>query len=131
VQLDVLSESQPVPLADQAIRQGMELLSKRHFAELGKLLGVPVSRAKEIARFISDNLNPYPARSHWGNIHQGVGPPRMFIHSPDIVISQLNNTPDPTLVVEVLLPLAGRLRINTLFRQLLQRPRRTSANNGI
>lgn len=121
VQLDVLSESQPVPpLADQAIRQGMELLSKRHFSDLGKLLGVPVAQAREIARFIGDNLNPYPARSHWGNIHQGVEAAQDVYHSPDIVISLLNNTPDSTLVVEVLSPLAGRLRISTLFRLSMQ-----------
>jgi len=121
VQLEVLGETQLVPtLADQAIRQGMELLSKRRFAELGKLLGISTARAKEIARFISDNLNPFPARTHWGNIHQGAEAAQDVYHFPDIVISQLNDVPDSALVVEVISPLAGRLRINSLFRQSLQ-----------
>jgi RNA polymerase sigma-54 factor len=121
VQLEVLGETQPIPLlADQAIRQGMELLSKRHFAELGKLIGVSTNHAREIARFISDNLHPYPARMHWGNIHQGMEAAQDVYHFPDIIISQLNDAPGSNLVVEVISPLAGRLRINTLFRQSLQ-----------
>jgi RNA polymerase sigma-54 factor len=120
VQLDVLAETQPVPpLAGQAIREGMDLLSRRHFAELGRLLGVSTARAKEIARFISDNLNPYPARSHWGNIHQGAKAVQDVYHFPDIVINRLNESFVSPLVVEVISPLAGRLRVSSLFRQSL------------
>lgn len=120
VQLEILSETQPIPpLAPQAIQQGMDLLSRHHYAELGRLLQISTTRAKEIARFISDNLNPYPARSHWGNIHQGVEPTQQVYHFPDILISHMNDDHDSTLVVEVISPLAGRLRVSSLFRQSL------------
>ncbi|OGO31095.1 MAG: hypothetical protein A2Z16_15550 [Chloroflexi bacterium RBG_16_54_18] len=118
VQLEVLGETQSIPpMTDQAIRQGMDLLSRRHFTELGKLLGISTSRVKQIARFISDNLNPYPARSHWGSVHQGVEPAQDVYHFPDILISRLNDNPDSSLVVEVISPLAGMLHLNSLFRQ--------------
>jgi RNA polymerase sigma-54 factor len=120
VQLDVLAETQAVPpLAEQAIQRGWDLLSKRHFAELGKLLKISTPRAREIARFIGENLNPYPARSHWGNIHQGREAPQDVYRFPDILISQLKDGTDSTLVVEVISPLVGRLRLSPLFRQSL------------
>jgi RNA polymerase sigma-54 factor len=118
--LEVLAETRPVPtLAAQAVREGMDLLSRRHFAELGKLLKIPISRAKEIACFISDNLNPYPARSHWGNIHQGAEPVQDVYRFPDILINQLNDGSRSPLVVEVISPLAGKLRVSPMFRQSL------------
>lgn len=118
VQLEVLGETQSIPpMTDQVVRQGMGLLSRRHFAELGKLLGISTSRVKQIARFISKNLNPFPGRSHWGSVHQGVEPAQDVYHFPDILIGRLNDNPDSTLIVEVISPLAGRLRLNPLFRQ--------------
>ncbi len=121
VQLEVLGETQSIPpMTDQVIRQGIGLLSRRHFTELGKLLGISASQVKQIARFISGNLNPYPARSHWGNVHQGTEPAQDVYHFPDILISRLNDNPDSSLIVEVISPLAGRLRLNLLFRQSIR-----------
>ena len=72
IQLEVLSETQPVPpLAKQAIVEGFDLLRRRQYAELAKLLQVSTSQVEEIAQFIGANLNPFPARSHWGDIRQG------------------------------------------------------------
>jgi len=120
VQLEVLSETQPVPtLAHKAIQEGMDLLSHRHFGELASLLGIPVPRVKEIARFISENLNPYPARAHWGNIHQGTEAAHDVYSFPDILISPLTQEPEATLVVEVISPMAGKLRVSPMFRQAL------------
>jgi RNA polymerase sigma-54 factor len=71
VQLEVLSETRHVPdMAVQAIQNGMDLLSRRRYQELGVLLGISTTRAREIARFIGDNLNPFPGRAHWGESHQ-------------------------------------------------------------
>src|SRR5690606_15440756 len=116
VQLPVLSETRPVPpLAFKAIEEGMEMLSRRSYPELGRLLKVSAAEAQEIARFISDNLNPYPGRAHWGESHTTESSPNTY-YEPDIVISRLHNTPDPPPVVAVISPYAGRLRVNPLFR---------------
>jgi RNA polymerase sigma-54 factor len=120
VQLEVLAETRPIPkLASKAIEQGMDLLSRRQYGELARLLGVPTPQAKEIAVFISDNLNPYPARAHWGSQNGPSQADNQVFTTPDVIISLLEKSPDSALVVEVISPLAGRLRINPLFRQAL------------
>ena len=120
VQLKVLSETRPTPpLASKAIQEGMDLLGRHQYGELGRLLDVSINQAKKIAYFISENLNPYPARAHWGDIHQSAEPIHDVYHLPDIIISFLNNSPEPTLVVEIVAPLAGKLRVNPMFRSAL------------
>ncbi len=118
VQLEILSETQDVPpLAAEAIRCGMSALSRHQYAELARLLKTSTHQARQIATFISENLNPYPARSHWGSVRQPSRFPQDVYRLPDIVISRYNDSPDSPLVVEVISPLAGKLRINPLFRQ--------------
>jgi RNA polymerase sigma-54 factor len=127
VQLEVLAESRPAPeLAAQAIQQGMDLLSRRAYSELGRRLGISARQAELVASFISDNLNPFPGRAHWGDIHQGAEA-RPIFQEPDIVISRLHQGSDTPLVVEVVSPYAGALRVSPLFRQALtQAPREKS-----
>ncbi len=119
VQLEVLGESRRVPaLAAQAIRQGMDLLSRRAYSELARLLRVSAAQAGQIAAFISENLNPFPARAHWGDIHAGAGE-QLVYQEPDVIINRLHEGEDTPLVVEVVSPYAGSLRVNPLFRQAL------------
>lgn len=123
VQLEVLRETIQVPhLAEKAILAGIELLSPHHLPELARHLSIPVSQAREIVRFISDNLNPFPGRAHWGdqtnlgsNHRQGD-----TYHFPDIIISRVNDKEDSPLVVEIAMPFYGTLRVNPLFRDALQ-----------
>ncbi|HLE13876.1 MAG TPA: hypothetical protein VI776_03935 [Anaerolineales bacterium] len=119
-QLEVLAETRPVPsLAAQAIRQGLDLMSRHQYGELGRLLGVPARRAQEIATFIGDNLNPFPARAWWGDIRQGHGAtPSVYVY-PDVVINWLQDGPGTVLMIEVISPFAGLLRVNPLFRHSL------------
>ena len=73
-----------------------------------------------MAQFISDNLNPFPARTNWGSFRQpGEKNPEVF-HHPDILISYLNNKPGNSLVVEIITPSRGTLRINPLFKKALK-----------
>lgn len=126
VQTDVLSETNYVPpLASRAITEGMELLSRHSYTELGRLLSISADDAREIARFISENLNPYPARSHWGNIRDGSASKQDY-QSPDVIISILNH-PKQNLVVEIISPYTGRLRINPLFRDAIREARSENA----
>lgn len=119
VQLEVLGESREVPpLAEKAIRLAMDLLSRRAYPELGRKLGVPTRQAVQLAEFISENLNPFPARAHWGDIHSGAEQKPNY-QQPDILITRLQETEDSPLVVEIVSPYAGSLRINPLFRQAI------------
>lgn len=121
VQLEILAKMQSVPqYIEQAIREGMDLISKHHFTKLGKLLGVSPQEAEDVARFISTNLNPYPGRSHWGSIRQGNKIQPQVYHHPDILISKLNGQNGGPLVIEILFPLRGSLRVNPLFRKELK-----------
>ncbi|HWQ84039.1 MAG TPA: hypothetical protein VN363_05700 [Anaerolineales bacterium] len=119
VQLEILEETGDVPpLAAAAIQKGMDLLSRHAYMELGKRLKVSAAEAQEIARFISENLNPYPARAHWGSVRHSTHAQPNY-PSPDVMISRLTNEPTTPLVVEVISPYAGMLRVNPLFRQSL------------
>jgi len=120
VQLDVLAEMTSIPpFTSKAIQEGMDLLSRRQFGELGHKLHIPLSNVKEIAKFIGENLNPYPARAHWGDVRQVAPSNQDVYYYPDIVISSQNDSDSASLLVEVISPMAGRLRINPLFREAI------------
>jgi RNA polymerase sigma-54 factor len=121
VQLDVLSESRRVPdLARRIVQEGMELMSRRQYSELARLLKATTIKVQQAINFISENLNPFPARSHWGDVRQP-GPAKVSTyHQPDIIISFLNEDPSNPLVVEIIMPLMGTLRINPLFRSAMR-----------
>lgn len=122
VQLQVLRENgNSIPeLAEKAIKEGMSYLSRHQYAELAKSLKVHTSEAEQLARFISNNLNPFPGRSHWGDIRQNTNDHPPVYTQPDIIIKQLYQSADSSLVVEILLPLRGTLQINSLFRKTLR-----------
>ncbi len=123
IQLEVLGENRSVPpLAEKAIQAGIELLSPHHLPELAHQLNVPLNQAREIARFISDNLNPFPARAHWGELpasDAAQGQENAF-HFPDIIISRISDDENSGFVVEIAMPFYGTLRVNPLFREALQ-----------
>lgn len=118
VQLDVLSKTKAVPdHVEIAIREGIDLLSRHHFTKLGQKLGISAQEAEEISRYISTNLNPYPSRSYWGSVRQGSETTPQVYHHPDILIGHLNKKTDGPLVIEILFPVRGPLRLNPLFRK--------------
>lgn len=120
VQLEALAESRPVPaLAGEIIRQGMDLLSRRQYAELARLLRASQRQVQQAVHFISENLNPFPARTHWGDVRTP-GPSGLQVyHQPDILISHLKDNRNDRLVVEIIMPVYGTLRVNPLFRQVI------------
>jgi RNA polymerase sigma-54 factor len=123
IQLEVLGENLPVPpLAEAAIRAGIELLSPHHLPELAKHLNIPPAQAREIVRFIGDNLNPFPARAHWGDQpnSESAQERENTFHFPDIIISRISEDENTALVVEIAMPFYGTLRVNPLFREALQ-----------
>lgn len=123
VQLQILAENQRVPeLAEQMIREGIDLLSKRQFSELARRLKSTPQKVEYTAQFISDNLNPFPARAYWGDIHQGTQSPPQVYSNPDILLRLLDEkNADSQIVAEIIMPIRGSLRINPLFRKALQK----------
>lgn len=127
IQLEVLAETRDVPaLAGRVIQEGMDLLSRRAYNELGRLLGVTTQEAIQIAQFISQNLNPYPAQEHWGDNRIDADTPPVY-KDADIIISRLYDTPETPLVVEIVSPYAGSLRVNPLFSQAISQAPREKA----
>jgi RNA polymerase sigma-54 factor len=123
VQLEILSETQPVPpLTADAIREGWDLLSRRRYPELARQLSLPLPRVHEIARFIASNLYPFPARSHWGDTRttaSSADTRRNTYYYPDVIVSQSTEGENTYLVVEVALPFAGTLRLDPVFKEAL------------
>ncbi|MCL5429061.1 MAG: hypothetical protein M1347_04560 [Chloroflexi bacterium] len=117
-QLESFGNQAPNPeLCARTIREGMGLLSKHQYAELGHLLGVSKTKAQQIGEFITANLSPFPARAHWGSLGtQNADAPTTYTR-PDIIV---NRQEDGRLIVEVMWPLRGLLRINPLFQQALR-----------
>ncbi len=121
VQLEVLEETRPIPsLAKELVRRGMDLLCRHQYAELAHMFKASLRQIKAVSQFISDNLNPYPARSHFGDARQPAKDDVQVYHRPDIIISFLNDDPNNPLVIEIILPINGTLRINPLFRKAVQ-----------
>lgn len=119
VQLEILRETREVPpKAEDAITLGMELLSRYAYAELGRLLKIPTNQAEEIANFIAHNLNPYPARAYWGE-YASTSDLAQVYYNADIIINRLDNSPASPLVVEIISPYSGSLRVNPLFREAI------------
>src|SRR4030042_2364054 len=122
IQLEVLSENLSVPpLAEKAIRAGIELLSPQHFPDLARTLNISAPQARDIVRFIIDNLNPFPGRAHWGdqtNAASSDGGENTY-HFPDIIIGRVSEAEDSPLIVEIAMPFYGTLRVNPLFREAL------------
>jgi RNA polymerase sigma-54 factor len=123
VQLEVLKENHNIPAkAYQAVQEGLHLISKRRYVELGRMLGISASQAIEIVEFVVRNLNPYPARSHWGDTvnHQNPREIAEVYYTPDIIISKISESANSGLLVEIATPFRGSLHINPLFRQALR-----------
>ena len=96
----------------------MDLLSRRAIQEISRKYSVTTDEIHETIRFISENLNPYPGRANWSGASSVQSNPAYSIH--DIIISRLNDRIDTPLIVEILSPYAGGLRVNPLFRTAIQ-----------
>ncbi len=121
VQLKVLSENKVIPeYSEEIIDQFMDLLSKRQYGEIAKKLGIGQQRVEKIASFIGENLNPFPARAHWGNVRNPSTPETSVYHQPDVIIKFMNDDPAAQLVVEIIMPIGGTLSINAMYKKALK-----------
>jgi RNA polymerase sigma-54 factor len=121
VQLELLAETQVVPdLAQKIIRDAMDLLTHRQYNEIAHRFNTGLRQVQEAVHFIGDNLNPFPGRSHWGDVRQPASEGVEVYHRPDIIISLMNDDLGKPLVVEIVMPIHGILRINPLFKLAIQ-----------
>ncbi len=121
IQLEVLAETNEIPpLAQEAVKSGIHMLSRHQYSDLAHLLKTNLKTVQEIATFIGNNLNPFPARSHWGDSREQSKNDDHVFHRPDIVINHLNDDSKGPLVIEIIMPISGTLRINPMFRQAIK-----------
>ena len=120
-QVEFLSESTQVPeFVRRAISEEFDLLSKHQYSELAKKLGTSTQKIKLVSHYVSENLNPFPARANWGNFRQPNDNTPDVFHQPDVMIYYLNNKPGNPLVIEIITPSRGTLRLSPLFKKALK-----------
>jgi RNA polymerase sigma-54 factor len=121
VQLEVMAERcENCELAAAMISQSMDKLSRHLYSELARQFNSSVAEVTRVAQFISDNLNPFPARSHWGDEHTAVSTSDKVYHQPDVIISYLNDDPNQAIVVEIISPIGGTLRVSQLYKDAIK-----------
>jgi RNA polymerase sigma-54 factor len=121
VQIESLEETGTVPpMTAQIVSECLDLLSHHQYAEIAHKFDLPQKQVAVNAQFISENLNPFPARSHWGDVRQPNADAPEVYHRPDILISFLNENPENPLVVEIIMPISGTLQVNPMFKQAIQ-----------
>lgn len=120
-QVDSLSESIEIPgLTREVIRDFLPKVSQHHFPEIARALKSSTQQIQLVANFISENLNPFPARAHWGDVRNPNASGSEAFHQPDVLIYYLNENPSNPLVVEIILPVRGTLKVNQLFKDALK-----------
>lgn len=121
IQLEALREEVKVPyLAEEAIRKGLKDLSKHAYRNLARTLNTSYEQAQEIAEFIRANLNPFPGRASWGDHRQPVENNTLAYRQPDIILKEVENSPYRQIMVEIISPFRGFLRINPIFKHALK-----------
>lgn len=99
------------------IRDSYDLLIHGKYREISKLHDLTTKQIQVIEKFIGDNLNPFPARAYWGERGITEDNDISTYHFPDILIYYLNDNPENPLVVEIIMPISGYLRINEFFKK--------------
>lgn len=121
-QVHALEKHSNVPfLVKEILKSELELAGKGNYKKLAKVLDAPYAEVLQSVQFIRDNLTPYPARATWGDIRQGTRMSHQVYSRPDVIIREQKNSPKRRLVVEIISPYRGTLRVNPLFRQALKK----------
>lgn len=120
-QIDALEETMDIPaFTREVVSEYLPKLSQHHFAEIARALATSAQQIEKVSAYISENLNPFPGRAHWGDIRNPNSGQSDVFHQPDILIYHLNENPNNPLVVEIILPIRGTLRVNPLFKASLK-----------
>ena len=120
-QIDALAETMIVPkFTREVIQNYLSKLSHQNFSDIAKQLGTSNAQIRTISSFITENLNPFPGRAHWGDVRNPSPTAPNVFHQPDVLIYYLNDNPKNPLVVEIILPIRGTLQVNPLFKSSMK-----------
>lgn len=120
-QIESLSEITEIPdLTQEIVQHHLHQVSQHHFSDIARQLKTTTKQVQTVASFISENLNPFPARAYWGDVRNPSTNGSEVFHQPDILVYYLNDKPGNPLVVEIILPVRGTLRVNQLFKDSMK-----------
>ena len=120
-QVESLAENIEIPaFTREVIKDYLPKVSQHHFSDIARALKSSTQQIQNVANFISENLNPFPARAHWGDVRNPNASGSEAFHQPDVLIYYLNDNPANPLVVEIILPVRGTLKVNQLFKDTLK-----------
>ncbi|HAF62241.1 MAG TPA: hypothetical protein DCK95_07940 [Anaerolineaceae bacterium] len=121
VQADELKRIRDIPeLTEKIIAENYRQLLKKQYQEIARELDVTSSKVEEVALFITENLNPFPARSSWGDIRDQNKDDFVRLGEADIVLSYLDNDPQNVIVIEIFQPMNSNLILNAAYQQALK-----------
>ncbi len=87
-QVEALSETVNVPaFTREVVAKYLHQMSQHHYPEIARALGTSSQQIQKIMAFISENLNPFPARAHWGDVRNPNSNDSQVFHQPDILIT--------------------------------------------
>ena len=121
VQLDELQKNRDIPeVTEEIVSKEYHRLLKKQFLEIAQELQISVHQVVQAADFITENLNPFPARSNWGDIRNPQEDDLLRFGLPDIVLSYLENDKNNPIVIEVFQPANSNLMINESYQRALK-----------
>jgi RNA polymerase sigma-54 factor len=121
VQIEELSELSEIPDIYVKISEDYLIpLLKKQFKEISDQLNISQKTVSDAAEYFSKNLNPFPARSHWGDFRSPGEEDNLRYSNPDVVINHVNNDPNQPLLVEIVIPSISNLDINPYYSQAIK-----------
>ena len=120
-QLNILMESGNIPAFYVSIGEThLQTLLKKNFKTISKDLNLPIEEVSKAADFFSRNLNPFPARAHWGTFRQPGRQDHLTYSHPDVIIRKQEESEDLHLIVEIMVPGNSFLELNALYAEALK-----------
>ncbi len=121
VQLKILAESGTIPDYYLEIAESdLEKVLRKKFRSVARSHGLSTEEVEEVSEFFSNNLNPFPARAHWGTFRQPGNEENKSYANPDVIISYINDDPEMPLIVEVIVPSYSNLNINPVYQKAMK-----------
>jgi len=120
-QIDYIAETKEVPkFTRQVVSEDFDLLSKHYYSDLARKYKTSIKAMQNVSTFVSENLNPFPARANWGTVRNPNDDKPDVFNQPDVLIYYLNDKPGNPLIIEIIMPSRGTLRINPLFKKAIK-----------
>jgi RNA polymerase sigma-54 factor len=121
IQIKELSESAEIPeIYIKISEKYLRPLLKKQFKEISDQLNTSLKTIADAAEYFSKNLNPFPARTHWGDFRSPGKGEDLGYSNPDVVINHINNDPNQPLLIEIVIPSIANLDINPFYNQAIK-----------